>query len=129
MEYLTKLIELENRRSEIEDKLNKWEIKDATLAQYLMKDRKRIDCWLKEGSSIEEDVLNSCLESSDKTYFLDRISKSYNFMPKKEDELSKYLPYFIAFGLGVLAYHFFLQLEKYFKESLTEGFYEGIKNT
>jgi len=128
MEYLTKLIELENKRNGIEEKLDRWEVKDTTLAQYLIKDKKRMDVWLEEGRNIEEDVLNSMLNSNDKSSFLNRVNSSYNFIPKKEDGLSKYLPYIASFGLGVLAYHFFLQLEKYFKENITEGIREGIKD-
>jgi ribosomal protein S15P/S13E len=128
MDYLTKLIEFQN-------KIGGWEIEDAVVAQSVTKDPVRKENWLKEYERIEADIINSSLSSSDKAYFLNRINQSRSYLKNSEkDLLSKYGAYALAFVLGAICCHFLSQgmneLQDNFVKNVVKGFYEelGEKN-
>lgn len=116
MSYLSKIIDFENR-------LREWEI-DENIAKYI-ENLERKESWLKKGKEIEEDVLNSSLSYEDKSFILERINKSYQYLksnPGKEDMIEKFVPYVIGFFLGGI----FIYLLRDFVSKLGEDFGKGL---
>lgn len=117
MDYLTQLIE-------VGDRLDKWEVKDAILADYIKTDSKRLADWRSEGEKISEMVFNSSLPYEDKSSRLSRIKNSYSLVDYQlQNPIFNY-----QFGLGILAGLFLSYILNSTFNSFTEAVSKGVRN-
>jgi len=122
MNYLTELLDFENRLKELE-------IKDKSIAKYI-EDFEGKENWLRKGKCLEQDVLNSSLTREDKFFILDRINNSSQYFKtnsgKKEDMIEKLAPYAIGFFLGGIFVYFLRDFVSKLGEDFGKGLSKGL---